>query len=342
MKILITGNLGYIGSVLTSRIDKNLFEVEGLDIGYYKDCCFNEVKSEFKQIFMDLRDIESKDIKGYDGIIHLASLSNDPLGELKPKLTKEINYQATLKLAKLAKLSGVKRFVYASSQSMYGISNKNEELDEDNSDKNPITTYAKTKWEAEIELRKLSDDNFIVSCFRPSTVFGSSPRLRCDIVFNNLLASAYTLGKIEILSDGTPWRPVIHVNDVCDAFLSGLIAPQDLVGGQAFNVGIKNGNFMVSDLAKVAQRLVPGCEIFIVGDHTDARTYKVSFKKIFTKLKDYFHPKWNLNNGGQELIEYFKEIDFNQDMFKNRYFNRLNQLKYLKKNNIINHNLRWI
>jgi len=342
MKILITGNLGYIGSVLTNRIDKNKFEIVGLDTGYYKDCHVSDIKSEFRQILMDLRDIDKKDVKGYDGIIHLASLSNDPLGELKPNLTHEINYKATIKLAKLAKISGVKRFVYASSQSMFGVSDKDEELDEDNSDKKPITTYAKTKWNAEIELRKLSDNNFIVSCFRPSTVFGSSPRLRCDIVFNNLLASAYTLGKIEILSDGTPWRPVIHVNDVCDAFLSGLIAPQNLVGGEAFNVGFSKGNFTVFDLAKAAQRLVSGCEIVIVGSYTDARTYKVSFKKILTTLKDYFNPNWDLDNGGRELIEYFKEIHFSENMFRNRYFKRLNQLEYLKNNNLIDDNLRWI
>ena len=209
-------------------------------------------------------------------------------------------------------------------------------------EKKPITIYAKTKWEAEVELKKLNDDNFVVSCFRPSTVFGSSPRLRCDIVFNNLLASAFTLGKIEILSDGTPWRPVVHVNDVCDAFLSGLMAPKELVGGEAFNVGIHNGNFTVLDLAKAAQKLVPSCKIVIVGHHIDARTYKVSFRKILTKLKDYFDPYWNLDNGGQELIEYFKEIHFNQNMFKNRYFNRLSQLEYLKKNNFLDHDLRWI
>ena len=342
MKILITGNLGYIGSVLTERINKSIFEIVGLDVGFYKNCFFSEVNSEFKQIVMDLRDISEKDIKGFEGIIHLASLSNDPLGELKPNLTNDINYKATLKLAKLAKLNGVKRFVYASSQSMYGVSDKDEELDEDNSDKNPITTYAKTKWKAEVELKKLSDDNFVVSCFRPSTVFGSSPRLRCDIVFNNLLASAYTMGRIDIFSDGTPWRPVVHINDVCDAFLCGLIAPPNLVSGKAFNVGIDNGNFTVSDLAKVAQKLVPGSKIIISGEHMDARTYKVSFKRILSQLNSYFNPKWNLENGGQELINYFKEIRFDEKMFKDRYFNRLNQLEYLQKNNLINSDLRWI
>ncbi len=342
MKILITGNLGYIGSVLTERINKSIFEIVGLDVGFYKNCFFSEVNSEFKQIVMDLRDISEKDIKGFEGIIHLASLSNDPLGELKPNLTNDINYKATLKLAKLAKLNGVKRFVYASSQSMYGVSDKDEELDEDNSDKNPITTYAKTKWKAEVELKKLSDDNFVVSCFRPSTVFGSSPRLRCDIVFNNLLASAYTMGRIDIFSDGTPWRPVVHINDVCDAFLCGLVAPPNLVNGKAFNVGIDNGNFTVSDLAKVAQKLVPGSKIIISGEHMDARTYKVSFKRILSQLNSYFNPKWNLENGGQELINYFKEIRFDEKMFKDRYFNRLNQLEYLQKNNLINSDLRWI
>ena len=242
----------------------------------------------------------------------------------------------------MAKSVGVERFVYASSQSMYGISNIEDELEEDNSEKNPITTYAKTKWNAEVDLKKLSDSNFIVSCFRPSTVFGSSPRLRCDIVFNNLLSSAYTLGKIDILSDGTPWRPVIHINDVCDAFLCGLNAPKEIIEGESFNVGIKNGNFTVLDLANAAKKLVPGCEIRISKNQNDARTYKVSFNKILTNLKDYFNPKWNLENGGKELIEYFKEINFNYEMFKDRRFTRLNQLNYLQHKNLLDEKLKWI
>ena len=172
-----------------------------------------------------------------------------------------------MKLARLAKQAGVKRFVYSSSQSMYGVSEVDEELDEDISEKNPVTVYAKTKWDAECQLKEVASNDFLVSCFRPSTVFGASPRLRCDIVFNNLVACAYTTGKIEIKSDGTPWRPVVHVKDVCNAFLAGLEAPRELIENQSFNVGIPNGNFTVKDLALATQKSVAGCELVFTGEH---------------------------------------------------------------------------
>ena len=179
-----------------------------------------DVDNNFPQIKKDIRDINEDDLKNINTIIHLSALSNDPLGEFNSKITKEINYEATINLANLAKKNEVKRFIYISSQSMYGISNSTSELDEYDSEKNPVTEYAKTKWQAEIELNKLNDRNFSVVSLRPSTVFGMSPRLRCDIVFNNLVASAYTSGNIEIKSDGSPWRPVIHVRDVCVVLLS--------------------------------------------------------------------------------------------------------------------------
>ena len=183
MKILVTGSEGYIGSVLTKKLEELGHEIIGYDIGYYSECIISKVDENFKKIKKDLRDVEAEDLKHVDAIIHLAGLSNDPLGEFKPSLTEEINYSATLKVAKLAKRMGVERFIYASSQSMYGVALGDAELDEDNSEKNPITAYAKTKWLAEIELKKICGDDFTVVCFRPSTVFGASPRLRCDIVF---------------------------------------------------------------------------------------------------------------------------------------------------------------
>lgn len=210
MTILVTGNQGYIGSVLVRQLLKEGFEVRGLDVGYFDDCCFDLSVPDVDQIAKDVRDINASDLKGIESIVHLAALSNDPLGELSQSLTEEINHRATIRLARLAKSVGVQRFVYASSQSMYGVSNSDYELEEDASEKNPITTYARTKWSAEQDLKALGTDTFTVVCFRPSTVFGVSPRLRCDIVFNNLVACAYTTGRIEIKSDGTPWRPVVH------------------------------------------------------------------------------------------------------------------------------------
>ncbi|NBO54910.1 MAG: SDR family oxidoreductase, partial [Actinobacteria bacterium] len=233
MKVLVTGDFGYVGSVLVPLLVKRDYEVTGLDIGYFANCSLTSTFKEYRRNAKDIRDIASEDVVGFDAIIHLAGLSNDPAGELQPELTEQINLDATVKLGRLAKSAGVKRLIYASSQSMYGISSSSEELDEDLSEKLPLTTYARTKWEAEIALKELQSDSFSVVCFRPSTVFGVSPRLRCDIVFNNFVACAYTTGKIEILSDGTPWRPVVHIRDVCSAFIAGLEAPLDLVAGRS-------------------------------------------------------------------------------------------------------------
>ena len=317
MKVLITGNLGYIGSVLVPILQSRSFKVVGLDSGYFADCLVSSVNENFQQICKDIRDVSKSDLEGIDAIIHLAGLSNDPLGELMPGLTEEINYGGTLRLAKLAKEMGVKRFVYASSQSMYGISDSNNELDEDLSNKNPITAYARTKWEAELQLKEMQSPSFLVVAFRPSTVFGVSPRLRCDIVFNNLVACAYTTNKIEIKSDGTPWRPVVHIRDVCSAFIAGLNAPKELVAGRSFNVGIPNGNFTVRELAEAAQRSVPGSELVFTGEHgSDSRTYKVSFKRILSELKDYFNPLWDLDRGAKDLVTFFEQINFTKEDFR--------------------------
>jgi len=341
MNILVTGNLGYIGTVLTKTLINKGYSVTGLDIGYYKECLLQPISEEIPQITKDIREIVLKDIQGFDAIIHLAGLSNDPLGELNPGLTDEINLFGTINLAKLAYKAGIKRFIYASSQSMYGISETDNELDEDNSNKNPVTAYARTKWEAEVILKKMNNQNFTVTCFRPSTVFGASPRLRCDIVYNNLVACAYTTGKIEILSDGTPWRPVVHVRDVCQAFLAGLEAPIEIIGGRAFNVGLPKGNFTVRELAKAAQRSVPGSELVFLNEHTDPRSYKVSFDRILSELGDYFNPEFDLDKGGAELVKYFKMVNLTEDHFRGKKCIRLLNLQYLQDKKIIDNELRY-
>lgn len=341
MKVLVTGDRGYIGSVLTGILLDRGYEIAGYDTDYYKDNNLCPADCSYPRITKDIRDVSSEDVKGFDAVIHLAGLSNDPLGAFDPRLTEEINYQGTIKLANLAKKAGVRRFIYSSSQSMYGISKAGGELDEDDSEKNPITVYAKTKWQAELELKQLSDRNFAVISFRPSTVFGASPRLRCDIVYNNLVACAYTTGKIEIKSDGTPWRPVVHIKDVSDAFIAGLEAPLELVAGQSFNVGIPDGNFTVRDLAKAAQAVVSGTTLVFTGEHgSDARTYRVSFKKILTVLKDYYKPEWDLIRGGEELVQLFKKINFSEEQFRGRMTNRLRQLEYLRQTGELDKDLR--
>lgn len=344
MRVLVTGNLGYIGCILTDVLINKGYKVVGFDTNYYEQlCALPKSSKKIQQIKKDVRKVSKDDLEDIDAIIHLAALSNDPVGGLDQKLTYDINYLSTIKLAQLAKKMGIKRFIYASSQSMYGISETDEELDEALSQKNPISAYAKTKWEAEVKLKELGSDDFIVICFRPSTVFGASPKLRCDIVYNNLVASAYTIGKIEIKSDGTPWRPVVHIKDVCSAFIAGLQAPENLVTNQSFNVGIKNGNYTIRDLAEAAQRAVPGSTLIFTGEHgKDSRTYKVSFIKILSELQDYFKPEWNLDRGGKELVSFFNKINFTEEDFRGRVCNRLPQLKYLIENKKLDENLFWV
>lgn len=342
MKILVTGNLGYIGSVLCEQLSNDGYTVVGYDVGYYKDNLLTKAFLPKIQITKDLRDLKDEYLEDIDAIIHLASLSNDPLGEFNPNLTNEINNNCTVNLAKTAKKVGIKRFIYASSQSMYGISNTSQELDEDKSVKNPITAYAKTKWSSEQEIMKLIDDDFVVCSFRPATVFGPSPRFRCDIVYNNLISCAYTTNKIEIYSDGTPCRPILHIDDVCLALKSGIMAPKEIINGEAFNVGIENGNYTVKQIAEAAQKRNPNSELIFTGKYgKDERTYKVSFKKIYRVLKDFYKPKWNLENGGDQLISFVKDIKLNESLFRGPMTNRLKQLKYLTDNSITDNNLRF-
>ena len=346
MHVLVTGNQGYIGSVLSRILIDKGYEVTGFDIGYFANCYFgasDQLERQNTQICKDIRKVDEEDLVDVDAIIHLAALSNDYLGELSPGLTEQINLGGTSRLAKLAKKCGVKRFIYSSSQSMYGVSEVAEELAEDNSKKNPVTAYAKTKWDAECFLKKLNGDDFTVVCFRPSTVFGISPRLRCDVVFNNLVACAYTTGKIEIKSDGTPWRPVVHVEDVCAAYIAGLQAPDDLVGGRSYNVGIHDGNYSVKDLAEAAQKAVPGSELTFTGEHGgDSRTYRVSFDRILSELRDYYRPTWNLKRGGEELVTAFQEWGFTERDFRGAATNRLQKINSLLSTRQLNSDLEWL
>ena len=343
VKVLVTGDKGYVGSVLTDVLLHSGYSVVGFDTGYYQECLVESNSTTYPSIGRDIRDISMSDFDGIDAVVHLAALSNDPLGELAPTLTEQINLQGTIRLAKCAREAGVRRLVYASSQSMYGVSKTGHELDEDDSDKNAITAYARTKWDAELALKALADPDFTVVCFRPSTIFGSSPRLRCDIVFNSLVACAYTTGKIEIKSDGTPWRPVVHVRDACSAFIAGLEAPASIVTGRSYNVGISDGNYSVRDLAEAAGRAVPGSVITYTGEHgPDARTYQVSFKRILSELKQWYQPEWDLDRGGRELVELFERVGFTEDQFRGRETNRLDQLNHLIHAGQLDAELRWL
>jgi nucleoside-diphosphate-sugar epimerase len=332
MNILLTGNRGYIGQVLTELLRRRGHTVTGYDNCYYEECFLAPPVEPDHQIKKDIRDATLEDFADRHAVVHLAALSNDPLGELEPLLTERINLQAAVRLATLAKQAGVKRFVYASSQSMYGRADIKEELIEEVAGPYGVTAYARTKWQAEVGLRNLCSADFAVS-----------PNLRCDIVFNNLVACAYTTGKIEIRSDGAPWRPVVHVRDVCQAFIAALEAPGELVRGQSFNVGIRDGNFTVRDLALAAQRAVPGSALVFTGEHgSDARTYRVSFAKILDVMKDYYSPAWDLERGARELLEFFRRINFTEEQFRGRACNRLQQIKHLIESRKVDSSLRWL
>lgn len=339
--VLVTGDKGYIGTVLCERLFALGATIYGIDTGYYADNLIAPAFEQYQSLKKDIRALTHSDLPAVNAIVHLAGLSNDPLGEFSPSLTEKINYESTLELAKLARNAGVKRFVYASSQSMYGVAGDSGELDED-APKHPITAYARTKWDAELALLAMADENFEVVCFRPSTVFGFSPRLRTDVVFNNLLCCAYTTGRIEIKSDGSPWRPVIHVQDVCSALIAGIQAPARTVNGKAYNVGIKNVNYRVKDIAEAVHHLLPESELVYTGEHgSDSRTYRVCFNKINEELSDYFQPNWTLEMGGKDMLAQFEKYGFSYDQFAGETTNRLNRLKYLIEHKSLDNQLYW-
>jgi len=340
MKILVTGSQGYIGTFLSQFLSDNGIQVSGTDIGYYKDCNLVPVDDLIETKRIDIRDVGINEVLGFDAIVHLAALSNDPVGELDEKLTFDINYKATINLAALAKKAGVNRFIFVSTQSIYGISNTEDELDEYTSVKNPQTAYAKTKWLAEQELRTLEDDNFHITYVRPSTVFGWSPRLRTDIVFNNLLLNGLKYGKIEVHSDGTPWRPIVHISDLSKFILKVLEAPKEKIAGKAFNVGVLKGNYTVKQIAEAARSCLPSNTTITYNTENliDPRSYKVSFKRAKNELD--FNAETNLISGGSELLKNISSMKGNKEIL-GRNTNRLSQLKYLIESNILDKELRF-
>lgn len=335
MTILITGNLGYIGSVLGNYLSSYGFKVMGLDSGFFQkntvDVC-RDIKTNIK----DIRDIIPKDLIGVESIVHLAGLSNDPLGEFDKSLTFEINYEATINLAKMAKASGIKKFVFMSSQSIYGYSDIDEPLDEDCSVKNPQTAYAESKWLAEKEIFLLDSSTFSVVALRPSTVFGWSPRLRTDIVFNNLLTTGFFSKQINVHSDGLPWRPIIHIMDVCKAIKMVLESNLSRV---SLNLGIIGGNFQVSELATIASKSLNDIPvIFNTENITDSRSYKVDFKKAKDLLG--FQANITLETGAREIIKKLIDLKIDSEIFFKK-TNRLTSLKQLLIDKSLKNDLRF-
>lgn len=332
--IFVTGNLGYIGSVLTDSLIKK-YKVIGCDIGYFNDCLIAKKNKKLtKQLFKDIKNINKFDLKNVDAIIHLASLSNDPLGELNKKLTIETNYHSTVKLAKLAKSLKIKRFIYVSTQSLYGISKSNKFLTEV-SKKSPVTTYAKTKYQAEKKIQPLADSFFKILIFRPATVFGPSPRFRSDIILNNFVGRAVTTKEIRIHSDGKPWRPILHIDDMCKILLKSLSIKIDKkINGTAFNMGVKGGNYTVKNLANLVKKLLPGTKIIFEKNRSkDERTYKVSFKKLYNFFGKKVIDKNHVNSQIKQLSKYMIKNKFSFKKFSSEKTNRILKLKKIFNEN---------
>ena len=340
MKILVTGNLGYVGTITSAYLKNQGYDVTGLDSGFYSDCRLVPIEREISTNYKDIRDVEISDFIGIDAVVHLAALSNDPIGELDPDLTFEINYLGAVRTAEMAKKSGVEKFIFVSTQSIYGISSSADELDEDNSIKNPQTTYASSKWRAEQEILALSDSSFTSTALRPSTVFGWSPRLRSDIVFNNLLLTGLKHQRIDVHSDGTPWRPIVHVLDLAKAIGVCIKIDNKVISGRSFNVGVLNGNFTVKQLAEAAQECLGGIPIaFKTENIADPRSYKVSFERAQKELG--FSAKVDLNTGGVEIVLESKRLIEQGIDLMDRKTNRLLQIKYLLENGLIDGSLRF-
>jgi nucleoside-diphosphate-sugar epimerase len=342
MKVLITGVDGYIGSLLAPVLTQNGHSVVGLDTGYYREGWLYNDHAFFTSlpptINKDIRDISAEDLDGLDAIIHLAELSNDPLGENDPEVTFEINHHGSVRLAKLAKQVGIDRFVYTSSCSVYGVSDA-DFVDEESA-VDPQTAYAKCKVLVEQDVGLLADDNFSPTFLRNATAFGASPRMRFDIVLNNLAGLAWTTKKIAMISDGTPWRPLVHVLDICAAISCALEAPREAIHNEIFNVGSSKANYTIRQIAEIVADHFPGCETTFGPSGGDNRSYRVNFDKIHDKLPA-FEARWDADAGAAQLYEIFSRIDMGVDTFEFRAFTRLKELQYLLATSQIDKKFFW-
>lgn len=338
-RVLITGHNGYIGSVMVPHFLQAGLEVVGLDTGYFEECTLVPDKASVPTIRKDIRDLVPADLKGCDAIVHLAALSNDPIGNLVAGWTEEINCRASIRLAELAKDAGIRRYLFSSSCIMYGMSTASVVTEDSPLD--PKTEYARSKVVAEQGITKLADNNFSPSFLRNGTIYGVSPRMRFDTVLNDLVGTAVTTKQVKLFSDGKPWRPVIHVQDVARAFLTVLQAPIEDVHNQAFNTGANHLNHQIIELAEIVTKTVPGCTLEVLAQSgADQRTYKADFGK-FSRVFPKFEWKWNAVKGAQELYETFKGIGLTKEMFADKRFTRLKWLKYLLDSNKLDKNLRW-
>jgi nucleoside-diphosphate-sugar epimerase len=339
MRVLVTGDKGFIGTLLTPMLAASGHDVLGLDTDLYALCTFGPTLPDVPSLRKDVRDVVLRDLEGIDAVVHLAALSNDPLGNLNPELTYEINHRGSVKLATLAKQAGVKRFLFSSSCSTYGAAT--DEMLSEEAAFNPVTPYGHSKVLAEQDIAALADENFSPTFLRNATAYGVSPRLRFDLVLNNLVAWAFTTGHVLIKSDGTPWRPLVHAEDICRAFLAILEVPREKVHNRAFNVGSTEENYRIRELAEIVKETVPGCEIeYATGAGPDKRCYRVDFSLIAKTLPN-FHPQWNARRGAQELYEAYQRVGVRAGDFEGARYNRIDHIRKLLSEEKLDANLRW-
>jgi nucleoside-diphosphate-sugar epimerase len=343
LRVVVTGTDGYIGCRLAPFLAARGHEVQGIDTGFYLDGWLYTDRAArslpMKTVRKDLRLLDAADFAGADAVLHLAELSNDPLGENRPEITLGINHEGSVRIARLARMAGARRFVYASSCSVYGVGN-GDFLDE-TSAVNPQTWYARCKVMVERDVGKMADDRFCVVFLRNATAFGPAPRMRFDIVLNDLCARAYTTGQIVLTSDGTPWRPLVHIDDICAAFACALEAPAGAVNAEIFNVGQTSENYRIRDLAEIVAAEFPGCEVSIGPAGGDNRSYRVSFDKIAQRLPG-FAPRWTVPAGAAELHRLFARIELDAGTHAFRAYTRLKQLRYLARTGQIDEQLFWV
>lgn len=339
MRVLITGHNGYIGSVLAPLVNAAGHDVVGLDSFLFEGGTFGPYSPQIEALRMDLRDVQASDLRGFDAVMHLAALSNDPVGDLNPRCTYDINHVASVRLARLAKEAGVRRLIFASSCSLYGVAG--DEMLNEQAAMNPITPYGLSKVLFEQDVSKLADDDFSPTFLRNATAYGVSPRLRADVVVNNLVGIAFTTGEVLIQSDGSPWRPLVHIEDIARAFIAVLHAPRELVHKEAFNVGRSEENYRVRDLGVLVEQVVPGSKVrYADGGGPDPRCYRVDCSKLVRTLPEY-RPQWTVRQGMEQLRDAFQRNGLTrEELLGDRYF-RIKRLRALQADGLIDESLRW-
>jgi len=339
MKVLVTGHKGFIGTLMVPILLRKGFQVTGLDTDLYRYCTYGDEPVEVPAIEKDIRDVEKDDIKGFDAIIHLAGLSNDPLGNLNPDLTYDINHRASVRLAEIAREVGVSRYLFASSCSMYGKAG--DDMLDETADFNPVTAYAKSKVYVERDVSEMASDSFSPVFLRNATAYGVSPRIRFDLVINNLVAWAYTTGKILMKSDGSPWRPLVHIEDIIQAFVCSLEAPRDVIHNLAINVGSNDENYRIAELANFVKDTVPNCQLEYSPDAgPDPRCYRVNFDKIHKAFPN-FKTKWTAKKGVEECYQSYRKFGLKRDDYEGIRYKRIAHIQNLIAEGKLDTNLRW-